>query len=107
MPSLYDQHMKHWKNHGKDRFVQQCSGSSSFCDYDGTGSGPVKEIDYEENSRTSFKKLLGEAKLKEFPIYIHQDMLDFWHETISSHLFATKIDSIEELEEFGREYVGL
>ena len=48
------------------------------------------------------------AKLKElpaeaYPIYIARSGGYYWHETMEQHLFATRIDSPEDLEKFERE----
>lgn len=40
MSSIYDQHMKHFRNHRKDRYFQQCSG------YGGDHDEDVKPIQY-------------------------------------------------------------
>ena len=93
----YEQALKHWRNHRKDRFVQQCSG-------------PVHEkqvvVDsfenYAQRSRESMEKLLAEPM--KFPSYIAQNSCGEW-EIVSPHnLFGAEIQTHEELVRFATEY---
>lgn len=93
--------MKHNRNHRKDRFVQQCSG------YCGNGeSEPIPEESKLKAEMESFRRL-KEIPKDEYPIYIANSGGWYWHETSERHLFATRIDSPDELERLGKELFGL
>ncbi|MBQ8248081.1 MAG: hypothetical protein IJZ42_13215 [Lachnospiraceae bacterium] len=97
----YEQAMKHSKNHRKDRFYQQCSG------YGGDGVSHQKlEKEIQELAVSSFKKLLEEAKSADFPIYISECGGGFYCIVDEKNLFGQRIDSYEELVQFGKDYVG-
>ena len=93
----YEQAIRHWKNHHKDRYVQQCSG------YFGDGI-PCSPESTERLEMLSFEKLLSEAKNMAFPIWVVSSG-GFWTLSSEKNLFSTKIDSFEDLEKFGEEYV--
>lgn len=99
MMNNYEQHMKHWKNHKKDRYYQQCSG------YGGAGIVDDKEkMQTKNKEEESFKQILVEAKNVFFPIYIASSG-GYWFFCDKNNLFGTMIASYEELKQFGRDYV--
>ena len=95
----YEQHMRHSRNHRKDRFVQQCSGYG--------GSGEAQRMT-EEQARSveliSFQNIVYAAQGMEYPIYVVGSG-GFWSLTTPANLFATEIDSFEELLDFGGDMV--
>lgn len=98
----YEQAMKHSKNHRKDRFYQQCSG------YGGDGeSHQVSDKEIQDFSVSSFKKILEEARTAVFPIYIRQHGDGYYSIVDERNLFGHKVDSYENLIQFGIDYVGL
>lgn len=95
----YEQHMKHFQNHRKDRFYQQCSG-------------PVKEPkkaltpeQMEDMERRSFLSLIENTKEEEFPIFIRQVSGGVWLTTGERDCFGERIDSRDDLTNFYRKYV--
>lgn len=91
----YEQHMKHSKNHRKDKFYQQCSGYSV--------NGESQQLNDEEFNQlelNSFIKVVEEAKSAEFPIYIVHPG-GFYCMTTSNNLFAEKINTYEDLIQVG------
>lgn len=97
----YEQHMKHFKNHRKDRFYQQCSG------YGGDGkSHQNSEEELQDLSIFSFKKCLEEAKTATFPIYIRQHGDGYYSIVDERNLFGQKFDSYDDLVQFGKDYAG-
>lgn len=97
--SNYDQFMKHWKNHSKDKGYQQCSG------YFGDGvSRQRSEEEMKRLERDSFRRISERASSLVFPIYITQCGC-FWTICDDRNLFGTKISSAEELEQFGKDCV--
>ena len=93
----YEQAMKHWKNHSKDRFFQQCSGPIS------AQSGYQAGSDIEDRrSVESMCRILSEEHV--YPIYLKQDGLGFWYEVPSNTIAGTLIDSRDALERFAEEY---
>ena len=95
----YAQYMKHWKNHKKDRFYQQCSGYA--------GKGEIQAVDAnnrESLELTSFKRVVAEAEKAEFPIFICNNG-DYFSIRNTSSFLTNEIKSFEELLTFGREYV--
>lgn len=97
----YEQAMKHSKNHRKNRFYQQCSG------YAGDGVGHQKTDEEIHNMETSsFQKVLEKAKHLVFPIYIASTGEGYYFICDEKNLFGEKIDSYEELIQFGKDYVG-
>lgn len=91
--------MKHFKNHRKDRFVQQCSG------YGGSGeSHRLSDTQLDRLALDSFKSVVTKAQEMEFPIYVAESG-GYWHVTASVHLFATEIVSFEDLLDFGVDMV--
>ena len=99
MMNNYEQHMKHWKSHRKDRYYQQCSGYCRIGNVDNKGNVQTKNMEEE-----SFKKILDKAKNESFPIYI-SSLGGYWFVCDKNNLFGTMIASYEELEQFGRDYV--
>ncbi len=97
----YEQAMKHSKNHRKDRYYQQCSGYA--------GNGECEDISEEAKRKCeldSFAKLI-EIPEESFPIYIANSGGYYWHETTERNLFATRIENRAELEQFGKDMVGV
>ena len=95
----YDQYMRHWKNHRKDRYTQQCSG------YAGDGSSHMNEDDFEKREANSFRDLLEKAKSAVFPIWIVRYSGWFWSICDEKNLFGERIDSYEDLKRFGEQFV--
>lgn len=89
----YEQHMKHWGNHRKDRYYQQCSG------YGGNGVETVM-------SDETIAKLEVESMRKiltthhEFPIYIRQCGAGYWCTVSEKDWFGTEIVDMEHLIQF-------
>jgi len=94
----YDQALKHWKNHRKDRFFQQCSGPTP----EGCETTHIVPSE-EELSVDSMKAILASAT--EFPIYIAQYRLGYWYTTAMNCVGSTRIESREALEQFAEDYV--
>lgn len=98
----YEQSMKHWKNHRKDKFIQQCSG------YGGDGEPKYPEITPEqekENSERSMSEILD--KDHEYPIYLYQLNIGVWELVPHNHLFGTEIKNEEELASFAQKYASV
>lgn len=94
----YDQAMKHWGNHRKDRFFQQCAAPvTSGGDYH------VSQEKFLAFSKKSIDAII--RTIVEFPIYIHQDNIGYWHIVPANHLFGHKIASMEKLIAFKNEYI--
>lgn len=96
----YTQHMKHWKNHKKDKYYQQCSGYG--------GSGESEQITEERRKQLTigcFEKIVNEVSKGDFPIHIciHGD--GYVSVCDERNLFGKKIDSHEELLQFGKDYI--
>ena len=97
----YEQAVKHSKNHRKDRFVQQCSG------YAGNGDcAPLSDDARRKCEIDSFSKL-KEIPEESYPIYVVNSGGCYWHQTTERNLFATKIETPYELEQFEKDMVGL
>ena len=95
----YEQHLKHWKNHRKDKAVQQCSG------YSGNGaSHQLTEDQFKKLELSSFKRLLEEAKSVKFPVYIACTG-GYYHFTDPKHISGARIENYQDLIQFGRDYV--
>ena len=73
----YDQHMKHWKNHCKDKFLQQCSGPSH------EPAESLTEVQKRRLERMSFRDLRG-------------SMMDMLQDLITELLIAVDEDDKEE-----------
>lgn len=93
----YDQAMKHWKNHRKDRYFQQCSFASS-----GGGHDTLTESKAQELSKTSIAKII--ETVHDYPLFIRQYSIGVWSIVPKNDLFGTKIESEEELKFFAKEY---
>lgn len=96
----YSQYMKHWKNHKKDKYRQQCSGYG--------GSGKSEQTTEEQRRQLTvncFEKVINETGKDDFPIYIciHGD--GYVSVCDERNLFGKKINSYEELSQFGRDYI--
>ena len=95
----YRQHMKHWKNHHKDRYLQQCSGPvHEPADNDCTGC--VCEIE-----KMSFIRLMNMVKHDDFPVYVKQGSGGIWSFTIDRDCFGNKIESMDDMRQFFDECV--
>lgn len=100
MMDNYEQHMKHWKNHRKDRFTQQCGGPTSKATHNPISENYLIEAEYE-----SFTRILEEAQRMDFPIWIANAGGWHWFICDEKNLFGNRIESYEELVTFGNEYV--
>lgn len=94
----YNQAMKHWKNHRKDKYFQPCSGPV------------VSHVDYscsqDEEDRRAFEsmnKILSEDH--QFPIYLWKDKIGFWEIVPRNHIACSEIMSREDLESFAERYL--
>lgn len=96
----YKQHMKHWRNHRKDKSVQQCSG------YSGNGvSHQLSEEQFKRLEITSFMRLIEEAKALPFPVYVACSG-GYYYFTAPNHLTGAKIENYQDLIQFGKDYVS-
>lgn len=93
----YQQAMRHFRNHRKDRFNQQCSG-------------PIREpseLKTPEQMRTveicSLERIAETAE--NYPIYIKPVSDGIYVTTSGRDSFATKITSRDELNDFIRNFV--
>lgn len=98
--SNYNQFMKHWKNHRKDRFTQQCSFSTSS---DDCNENNIR-CNERENELKSFK-MLREIPSDDYPIYIVKHGDGIWSHYDCDGFSRIRIDSQDELEQFGKDYV--
>ena len=96
----YEQHMKHYRNHRKDRFYQQCSGYAG----DGKCDAPMTNEQLWAIERESFARMLEAAKTFPFPAHVFQTG-GFWRITDKPNLFSTEVKTYDELVEFGENYV--
>lgn len=96
----YEQHMKHYRNHRKDRFYQQCSGYAG----DGKCDAPMTNEQLWAIERESFARMLEAAKTFPFPAHVFQTG-GFWRITDKPNLFSTEVKTYDELVEFGKNYV--
>lgn len=92
--------MKHWKNHRKDRFFQQCGGPTS------EHAGEV-HLSEEQELRNSMKSMLAVLKSEQdFPICIMLHLKSgTWEVVPHNNLFGMKVESRERLVEFAEKYV--
>lgn len=97
----YEQHMKHYRNHRKDRFYQQCSGYAG----DGKCDAPMTNEQLWAIERESFARMLEAAKTFPFPAHVFQTG-GFWRITDKPNLFSTEVKTYDELVEFGKNHVG-
>lgn len=94
----YNQAMKHWKNHRKDKFFQQCAAPVASLQYP-----YLSEKEIRKRSNESLEVLL--EQVVDFPVYVHQDQwIGTWEMVPPNHLFGTKIASRNELIAFVNEY---
>lgn len=98
----YEQHMKHYRNHRKDRHCQQCSGYF--------GDGKCEEVpptleELREIEVKSFATVLEAAKSFSFPAHVFKAGR-FWVISDKPNLYSTQVNSYEELLEFGENCVG-
>lgn len=94
----YDQAMKHWRNHRKDRYFQQCYSPVSAI-----GSCNISENKFQELSQKSILKIINSAPV--FPLYVHQNStIGEWEVVSQNHLFGIKIETMESLVNFAEEY---
>lgn len=98
----YEQAMKHSRNHRKNRFVQQCSGYAG----NGESEPPMTEEKRQQLELETFARL-KEIPKEAYPIYIANSGGWYWYETTERNLFATRIETPAELEQFGKDMVGL
>lgn len=95
----YEQHMKHWKNHRKDKFLQQCSGPS----HEPTKS--LTEVQKRRMDRMRFRNMIGKVGNGPFPIFIRQGSGGIWFTTSERDCFGHRIESRKELLEFYESYI--
>lgn len=93
----YEQHMKHWGNHRKDRFTQQCAGPQQ---------DPSRQvaINTEHLPRMSFQTLMANVSPDSFPVYVKQGSGGMWSFTNERDSFGTKISDIGEMRKFYYDY---
>lgn len=91
--SNYNQHMKHWKNHRKDRFTQQCAGPQHNPNV--TFLHCPAEV-----ARKSFEMLMDSVKCDDFPVYVKQGSGGMWSFTNERDSFGTKINDMGEMRKF-------
>ena len=99
----YEQHMKHWGNHHKDRFVQQCSGYAGN-DIPNSKNCLTKEQEHLMLVHT-FENIVSIVKECDFPIYIAIEKDAFCSLVSSNNWFGTKIENFEQLQNFGQDYI--
>lgn len=99
MMTHYEQAMKHWGNHRKDRYKQQCSGPT-----DPHGKDVVLEGEkFDMNSMESMYTILETEH--SFPIYLAQDgKIGTWSVVPENHLFATSCKDRGSLRAFALDY---
>ncbi len=95
----YEQHMRHRRNHRKDRFYQQCGGPVNET------PEPLTKEQVEHLERQSFLSLIEKAKGGAFPIFIRQISGGAWCTTSEGDCFGQRIESLEELLNFFELYV--
>lgn len=95
----YEQHMKHWKNHRKDRFYQQCGGPRR------EPEKLASKEQMEQMERRSFLYLIEKTGDEEFPIFIRQGSGGIWSTTCEKDCFGHRIESREELLRFYELYI--
>lgn len=93
----YDQAMKHWSNHRKDRYFQQCSAPVTS-----TGSVSISQNKFQDLSKESIRIIIDSSPI--FPLYVHQNRIGEWEIVPSNHLFGTKIETKEALVNLAEEY---
>lgn len=91
--------MKHWKNHRKDRFFQQCSGPAHEPE---TARAAGQEEDLERSSFLSLVEKIGDDQ---FPAFIRQISGGMWTTTNEKDCFGHRIESRDELLRFYELYV--
>lgn len=91
--SNYDQHMKHWKNHYKDRYHQQCSGPVAVAET--RNRQPHTDL-----SIRSFQSIMDSLKCEDFPVYVKQGSGGMWLVTNERDSFGTKISDMGEMRKF-------
>lgn len=93
----YDQAMKHWKNHRKDKFFQPCSPNWT------NESWTVSADMFDHLSQESMKKIVRTEH--QYPIYLAQDKMGQWGVVPKNHFASVEIHSIEELFKFAEGYI--
>ena len=94
----YDQAMKHWANHRKDKYFQPCSGPvPEAC------SVAVDAATEDRLSLESMKKILGEDHV--FPIYLAQTSNGVWEKVARNRISCVLCRDRENLERFAEDYV--
>ena len=87
----YSQYMRHWKNHRKDRFYQQCSGPMEVAE-------TIARQPHTDLSIKSFQSLMDSVTT--FPVYVKLCSGGFWTTTNERDSFGTEIKSAEEMRRF-------
>lgn len=97
----YEQHIRHFRNHRKDRYFQQCSGYFGFGQPEKLEE---KEDLHEKNSRESMEVLLQAEH--SFPIYVAQNTIGEWVLVPKNHIAGECIADRKSLEVFASDYAG-
>lgn len=95
----YEQHMKHWRNHGKDGFCQQCSGPVH------EPEPALTEDQKRAVERKSFIDIIDKTRDDQLPIFVRQGSGGIWLTTSEKDCFGHRIESREELLEFYESYI--
>ena len=93
----YNQAMKHWKNHRKDRYFQQC-----FFVFSDSENLAVSESKMQKLSKASITKIIETEHA--YPLYVYQNAIGIWEVVPQNHLFGTKIEYFEVLKSFANDY---
>ena len=93
----YDQAMKHWGNHRKDRFTQPCGFVAEHAE-----TVYMTEEQTNKNGMESMFKILKADH--DFPVLVAQNACGFYEVVPSNHLFGIKVNSRQDLVEFAVNY---
>lgn len=97
----YNQAMKHWSNHRKDRFFQQCSWpiSTQIIKY-----SEITEEAKIKASNETLSEIIKNADDYTFPIFIYVDCrMGIWEIVQHNHIAGIEIKTKEDLLEFSKE----
>ncbi len=96
----YTQYMKHWKNHNKDKYFQQCSGYGGKGESEQSTNEQIKSV-----TINCFEEILNKVKAENFPLYIRVHGDGYVSICDVKDLFGTKIEGYKELLKFGKDYI--